>query len=200
MIALARKLLVALWRYVTDGVVPDGAKLKAASLLTERGRWLAVAAENPRARQGADVKIGPAARNPFSRMSGSWLGIAGSPPDTRLAGSAHCLKVGVHRDQHLGLDLAALIRGFRMPADCGTALHVRRPASETVHNSDCHARFSYEFRGETTRNVAPFLPSDDTVSCPPWHSTIVRQIASPSPIPYGLVVTTAAKMSFSCSG
>ena len=29
-VALARKLLVALWRYVTDGVVPDGAKLKAA--------------------------------------------------------------------------------------------------------------------------------------------------------------------------
>jgi transposase len=28
-VALARKLLVALWRYVTDGVVPDGAKLKA---------------------------------------------------------------------------------------------------------------------------------------------------------------------------
>jgi hypothetical protein len=27
---LARKLLVALWRYVNDGVVPDGAKLKAA--------------------------------------------------------------------------------------------------------------------------------------------------------------------------
>jgi transposase len=29
-VALARKLLVALWRYVTDGVVPDGARLKAA--------------------------------------------------------------------------------------------------------------------------------------------------------------------------
>jgi transposase len=29
-VALARKLLVALWRYVTDGVIPDGAKLKAA--------------------------------------------------------------------------------------------------------------------------------------------------------------------------
>ena len=27
-VALARKLLVALWRYVTDGVVPDGAILK----------------------------------------------------------------------------------------------------------------------------------------------------------------------------
>jgi transposase len=28
-VALARKLLVALWRYVTDGVVPEGATLKA---------------------------------------------------------------------------------------------------------------------------------------------------------------------------
>jgi hypothetical protein len=33
---------------------------------------------NPRARQGTDVKIGPAARNSFSRMQGSWLWIAGS--------------------------------------------------------------------------------------------------------------------------
>jgi hypothetical protein len=48
-VALARKLLVALWRYVTDRVVPAGAKLKAAygwlSFLAERDRWLAVAAE-----------------------------------------------------------------------------------------------------------------------------------------------------------
>jgi transposase len=29
-VALARKLLVALWRFVTDGVIPEGAKLKAA--------------------------------------------------------------------------------------------------------------------------------------------------------------------------
>jgi transposase len=29
-VALARKLLVALWHYVNDGVVPDGAKLKVA--------------------------------------------------------------------------------------------------------------------------------------------------------------------------
>ena len=42
------------------------------------------------------------------------------PPDTRLAGSTPCLIVGVHRDQHFALDLAALIRGFRTPAPCGT--------------------------------------------------------------------------------
>jgi transposase len=29
-VALARKLLVALWRYVTQGVLPEGAVLKAA--------------------------------------------------------------------------------------------------------------------------------------------------------------------------
>ena len=29
-VALARKLLVALWRYLNDGVVPQGAVLKAA--------------------------------------------------------------------------------------------------------------------------------------------------------------------------
>jgi transposase len=29
-VALARKLLVALWRYVKDGVIPEGAEMKAA--------------------------------------------------------------------------------------------------------------------------------------------------------------------------
>jgi hypothetical protein len=29
-VALTRKLLVDLWRYVKDGVIPDGAKMKAA--------------------------------------------------------------------------------------------------------------------------------------------------------------------------
>jgi transposase len=29
-VALARKLLIALWRYVTDGVVPEGAAMKPA--------------------------------------------------------------------------------------------------------------------------------------------------------------------------
>jgi transposase len=30
-VALARKLAIALWRFVEDGVVPDGARLKTAS-------------------------------------------------------------------------------------------------------------------------------------------------------------------------
>jgi len=29
-VALARKLLVALWRYVKDGVIPEGAKMRTA--------------------------------------------------------------------------------------------------------------------------------------------------------------------------
>ncbi|HSH80619.1 MAG TPA: IS110 family transposase, partial [Herpetosiphonaceae bacterium] len=29
-VALARRLLVALWRFVTDGVIPEGATIKAA--------------------------------------------------------------------------------------------------------------------------------------------------------------------------
>ena len=29
-VALARKLLVALWRYLTTGLVPEGARLKVA--------------------------------------------------------------------------------------------------------------------------------------------------------------------------
>lgn len=28
-VAMARKLMVALWRYLTEGVVPEGAALKA---------------------------------------------------------------------------------------------------------------------------------------------------------------------------
>src|SRR5271165_705477 len=47
------------------------------------------------------------------------------PPDTRLAGSTPCLIVGVHRDQHLALDMVALIRGFRTPARCGRSCVVR---------------------------------------------------------------------------
>jgi transposase len=29
LVALARKLIVALWRYLSDGLVPEGAELKA---------------------------------------------------------------------------------------------------------------------------------------------------------------------------
>ena len=58
----------------------------------------------------------------------------GIPPDTRLAGSTPCLIVGVHRDHHLALDLAALIRGFRTPAlrdgRAASGAGVRKPPKE----------------------------------------------------------------------
>src|SRR5271165_584412 len=54
------------------------------------------------------------------------------PPDTRLAGSIPCLIVGVHRDHHFALDLAALIRGFRTPARYGPAVRGAGPAFESL--------------------------------------------------------------------
>jgi hypothetical protein len=38
MVALARKLLIALWRFIETGVVPDGAALKATGHLSPRRR------------------------------------------------------------------------------------------------------------------------------------------------------------------
>jgi hypothetical protein len=35
-VAMARKLLIALWRYVTNGVLPEGAALKAGA---RQRRW-----------------------------------------------------------------------------------------------------------------------------------------------------------------
>ncbi|OGA13653.1 MAG: hypothetical protein A3H32_09345 [Betaproteobacteria bacterium RIFCSPLOWO2_02_FULL_63_19] len=32
MVALARRLLIALWRYLTDGVIPEGARLIASEI------------------------------------------------------------------------------------------------------------------------------------------------------------------------
>src|SRR5271165_1864042 len=62
------------------------------------------------------------------------------PPDTRLAGSSPCLITGVHRDQHLALDLPALIRGFRAlrgnasspPVSCRSANRRFPPKSDVA--------------------------------------------------------------------
>src|SRR5208337_1818265 len=62
------------------------------------------------------------------------------PPDTRLAGSSPCLIVGVHRDQHFALDLAALIRGFRTPAPCGTVVRGVGPAFESLPKEETAGR------------------------------------------------------------
>jgi hypothetical protein len=76
----AARRLVALregWRHSRRSKDESGVRPAFISL-AKRGRWLAVAAETRGHIQGADVKIGPAARNSSSRMLGSWLGIAGS--------------------------------------------------------------------------------------------------------------------------
>ena len=54
--------------------------------------------------------------------------------------------------------------------------------------------------GRTNWNNAPFLPSDDAVRWPPCCSMIMRQIASPNPIPCDLVVTNAVNMRSNFSG
>src|SRR5208282_242281 len=71
---------------------------------------------NPRARQGADVKIGPAAKSSSSRMLGSWLGIARSHRIRGWQGVRPCLLNRSSPRPQLALDLRALIRGFRAPA------------------------------------------------------------------------------------
>src|SRR5262245_45540996 len=54
--------------------------------------------------------------------------------------------------------------------------------------------------GRTNWNRAPFLPSENAVSSPPWRSMMVRQMARPSPIPCDLVVTNASKTPLSFLG
>ena len=168
----AARRLVALrhgWRRsrrsrIENGVRPAFISRRARSMVGDRRR-------NPRARQGADVKIGPAERSSFSRMQGSWFGIAGS---RRIRGwqGAPCLIVGVHLDQHLALDMAALIRGFRaprllrrpytpaflpVPALRPTpALHPSRRASEASVNA-CFGRI-LRLQDRNCTPVVPLVP------------------------------------------
>jgi len=71
---------------------------------------------NPRARQGARCEDWTRRTELLFPDAGIVVRDRRIPPDTRLAGSTPCLIAGVHRDQHLALDLGALIRGFRAPA------------------------------------------------------------------------------------
>jgi hypothetical protein len=54
--------------------------------------------------------------------------------------------------------------------------------------------------GTANSNKAPVLPSDEAVRWPPCCSMIMRQIASPNPMPWDLVVTNAVKMRSNFSG
>ena len=87
---------------------------------------------NPRAHQGAELKIGPAAKNSSSRMPGSWLGITRSDRIRGWRGVHPVSQIGVHRDQQLAVDFRALIRGFRTPACCRRAGLGGVPASESL--------------------------------------------------------------------
>jgi hypothetical protein len=77
-VALARKVLVALWRYVKDGVIPEGAKESSVRRLSffspsEGDGWRSPQkTEDPSGRRCADWTR---RKELLSRMSGSWFGI-----------------------------------------------------------------------------------------------------------------------------
>jgi len=52
--------------------------------------------------------------------------------------------------------------------------------------------------GKATRKIEPRGWADDAVSSPECRSMIIRQSASPNPIPWDFVVTNASKMFFAC--
>jgi hypothetical protein len=90
---------------------------------------------NPRAHQGTDVKIGPAARNSFSRMLGSWLGITGSHRIRGWQGVRPVRQIGVHRDQKGWLTFQPSYEGFGCRPLCRCAgaergAGVRKPRKE----------------------------------------------------------------------
>ena len=63
--------------------------------------------------------------------------------------------------------------------------------------SGCHhyaAKSAGPLAGKMMSNCAPPSRPDDASSCPPWRSTIIRQMAKPNPIPRALVVTNASNM------
>jgi transposase len=120
-VALARKLLVALWRYVKDGVIPDGAKMKrhktSFHLLPQVRSTVGGRRRNPRAHQGADLKIGPAAKN---SSPGCWDHGSGSQDPTGYEVGRECTLSGKSEfaETNKVIDFRALIRGFRTPALC----------------------------------------------------------------------------------
>src|SRR5271165_6468289 len=80
----------------------------------KQGRWSAVAAKNrgPFGRRCADWTR---RKELLTRMPGSWFGIVLSHRIRGWQGVWPCLLNRARRDQHLALDLQALIRGFWTP-------------------------------------------------------------------------------------
>ncbi len=104
-VALARKLLIALWRYAKDGVIPEGAKMKDGIRTTFISHHFrprpAVAVVPTRTRKGAVSQNGTAARNSFSQMPGSWSGIA-DPTGYEVGRKNPVSKIGVHPRSEIG--------------------------------------------------------------------------------------------------
>ncbi len=95
-VALARKLLVALWRYVKDGVIPEGAKMKDG--IRRVSIFASIPVNGWRSPQKTEdpwrvplVKNGPPQANSLLPNAGIVVWDRKIPPDTRLAGSASCL-------------------------------------------------------------------------------------------------------------
>src|SRR5215470_2420048 len=73
-VALARKLLIALWRFLETGVLPEGAVLKAETLGQESRRDYV----RPRSARGAHAELSPASSISASRRACKCAGVSGS--------------------------------------------------------------------------------------------------------------------------
>src|SRR3984893_19094941 len=83
-----------------------------------------------------------------------------------------------------------MIRAFG--AHCQERTHARQQGTLAPPAEDPIGRVNW--------NSAPLLPSDDAVSRPPWLSTIMRQMASPNPVPSAFVETNALNTFSNCLG
>ena len=94
-VALARKLLVALWRYVKDGVIPDGARIESgvrpAFTLSpsEVDGWRSP--QKPEGPSGRRCEDWTRRKELLFPDAGIVVRDRKIPPDTRLAGSTPCL-------------------------------------------------------------------------------------------------------------
>jgi hypothetical protein len=124
-VALLRKLLIALWRYAKDGVIPKGAKTKTAwkrhSSRFFSGPRPAVAVVVPGPARAPFLGREPphGTPSPECRDHGPGSRLA---PDTGLAGrtrSRVSAQIGAHGDRKSAIDSRALIRGGNRPVRAG---------------------------------------------------------------------------------
>jgi hypothetical protein len=124
-VALPRKLLIALWRYAKDGVIPEGAKMKTAwkrhssHFLSGPRPAVAVAVPGPARAPflGREPRHGTPSPECRDHGQGSRL-----PPDTGLAGrtrSRVSAQIGAHGDRISAIDFRAFVRGGNRPLRAG---------------------------------------------------------------------------------